>query len=279
MSDSVTSWLNAASRAPLLTAAEEIHLAILIRQGRSDDATPGQRRAGARAKQRMITANLRLVATVSRRFLPRLRRTSGLGHEDLLQEGTLGLNRAVEKFDPEAGYKFSTYAYWWVQQAIGRLIYAQGSTIYLPSSTQTLLSKAHFAPPEARCSRAAMQDYLGASEAEMQRLEAGLLATSISSLDSHRAGDDTSSTLLEHLADPASQPDLEALDREIAIAALEAAGVDDELALVTLNIEGVSARQLGELQDQSASKTLKQLEQARRRLATIAAGHRNLIAA
>lgn len=125
-----------------------------------------------------------------------------------------------------------------------------------------------------------MQDYLGASEAEMQRLEAGLLATSISSLDSHlRTGDDTSSTLLEHLADPSSQPDLEALDREIAIAALEAAGVDDELALVTLNIEGVSARQLGELQDQSASKTLKQLEQARRRLATIAAGHRNLIAA
>jgi hypothetical protein len=106
------------------------------------------------------------------------------------------------------------------------------------------------------------------------------LATSISSLDSHlRTGDDTSSTLLEHLADPSSQPDLEALDREIAIAALEAAGVDDELALVTLNIEGVSARQLGELQDQSASKTLKQLELARRRLATIAAGHRNLIAA
>jgi RNA polymerase primary sigma factor len=113
--DSLGLYLRAIRRVSLLTAAQEIDLAARIERG---DMT---------AKQRMIEANLRLVVSIARSYLGR-----GLGYLDLIQEGSLGLIRAVEKFDHRRGYKFSTYATWWIRQALIRGIADKARTIRIP---------------------------------------------------------------------------------------------------------------------------------------------------
>jgi RNA polymerase primary sigma factor len=114
--DSLTLFMNDAGRFPLLTAAEEVALAKRIERG--DRA----------AKERMINSNLRLVVSIAKRY-----QGSGMALGDLIQEGVIGLNRAVEKFDWRRGFKFSTYATWWIRQACQRAVSNQSATIRVPT--------------------------------------------------------------------------------------------------------------------------------------------------
>ncbi|HET6623613.1 MAG TPA: sigma-70 family RNA polymerase sigma factor [Gaiellaceae bacterium] len=113
--DSLQLFLNEIGRYPLLTAAEEIELAKRIERGDPE------------AKERMINSNLRLVVSIAKRY-----QGHGLSLLDLIQEGILGLIRAVEKFDWRRGYRFSTYATWWIRQAVERGMDAKARTIKLP---------------------------------------------------------------------------------------------------------------------------------------------------
>jgi RNA polymerase primary sigma factor len=142
--DLVRIYLREIGRVPLLTACDEVELAKAIEAGlfaeemmqvglRADGRGPQiadlmlVSAEGTRAKQRLIEANLRLVVSIAKRYIGR-----GLVFLDLIQEGNLGLIRAVEKFDYTKGYKFSTYATWWIRQAITRAIADQARTIRIP---------------------------------------------------------------------------------------------------------------------------------------------------
>jgi len=122
--DSLRQYLRSIGRVPLLTAELEVSLAKRIERGDID------------AKQRMVEANLRLVVSIAKGYLGR-----GLTFLDLIQEGSLGLIRAVEKFDYRRGYKFSTYATWWIRQAVTRAIADKGRTIRIPVHMVEKLNK------------------------------------------------------------------------------------------------------------------------------------------
>ena len=140
-SDPVRMYLHEIGRTALLNAEEEVMLATAIAEGtkvaqrlKNDSLTPDERdeltlirQRGLAAEQRLASANLRLVVSVAKRYVGR-----GMSFLDLIQEGNIGLLRAVDKFDPTLGYKFSTYATWWIRQAISRAIADQARTIRIP---------------------------------------------------------------------------------------------------------------------------------------------------
>ena len=115
INDSVRMYLKEIGRVPLLSADEEVNLALRIQQGDQE------------AKQELAEANLRLVVSIAKRYVGR-----GMQFLDLIQEGNMGLMKAVEKFDHTKGFKFSTYATWWIRQAITRAIADQARTIRIP---------------------------------------------------------------------------------------------------------------------------------------------------
>ena len=114
--DSLQRFLSEIGRYPLLTASEEVGLAKRVERG------------DAAAKERMINSNLRLVVSIAKKY-----RGLGVPFGDLIQDGVIGLNRAVEKFDWRKGFKFSTYATWWIRQAVQRSVAGQGRTIRVPT--------------------------------------------------------------------------------------------------------------------------------------------------
>jgi len=124
-------YLREIGRVPLLTAEEEVRLAQRMERGKAEQlkANPHRRyiEDGEEAQRRLTEANLRLVVSVAKKYIGR-----GMSLLDLIQEGNIGLIRAVEKFDYTKGYKFSTYATWWIRQAITRAIADQARTIRIP---------------------------------------------------------------------------------------------------------------------------------------------------
>jgi RNA polymerase primary sigma factor len=145
MSDPLRDYLNQIGKIPLLTAAEEIELGHAVKRmvalrSKQEHSREELRhiKAGIRAKKRMIQGNLRLVIGIASKYKHLANRVT---LHDLVQEGNIGLIRAVELFDPERGYKFSTYAYWWIRQGIMRSIQVQDRIIKLPSGASDILRK------------------------------------------------------------------------------------------------------------------------------------------
>jgi RNA polymerase sigma factor (sigma-70 family) len=145
MASSLSAFLGEIGRHQLLTPEQELTLGRKVQAmmpllerppEQLSDAERRLIRLGERAKNQMITANLRLVVNLAKRY-----QGKGLELLDLIQEGTLGLTRAVEKFDPTRGHRFSTYAYWWIRQGLNRALSTQSRTIRIPVNINEKLTK------------------------------------------------------------------------------------------------------------------------------------------
>ncbi|PTB85192.1 RNA polymerase sigma factor RpoS [Pseudidiomarina aestuarii] len=186
--DATQLYLSEIGFSPLLTAEEEVYFSRLARKG------------DAKARARMIESNLRLVVKIARRYTNR-----GLALLDLVEEGNLGLIRAVEKFDPERGFRFSTYATWWIRQTIERAIMNQTRTIRLPIHVVKELNSylrasrelAHTLDHEPTAEDiAAKMDVSVAEVSRMLRLN-----ERVSSVDTPMGGSDNDKALVDMLSD------------------------------------------------------------------------------
>lgn len=255
--DSSQRWGDAAGRYPLLTAAEEVHLGQMIRAWQDhpdgpDGAPAGVRRRGIKARDRMVLGNLRLVMKVAGR-----RQRTGAG-EDYLQAGAEGLVKAAERFDPARGYKFSTYAYWWILQSMGHLQEHAG-LVYVAACTLANIRKGVHAP-----------------DSEVAR-SAQLALQGTSSLDFVAQDEDGDCSSVGDLV-PALLPD--PLHAAAAVEALEAfreAGGEDAALLELQRVDRANVRELAELEGASYASMQKRLQTARQQLRQVA-GVRELLA-
>jgi RNA polymerase primary sigma factor len=187
-SDSLTLFLSEIGRYDLLTAAEEVELAKRIERG--DRA----------AKERMINSNLRLVVSIAKRY-----RGHGVPLVDLIQEGIIGLNRAVEKFDWRKGFKFSTYATWWIRQACQRAISNQSRTIRVPAHVHERRVKLARVGRQLEVERGrtpTAEELADAAQLELQHVEEALGAVEASVSLNQAVGSEGDGELGDLFADP-----------------------------------------------------------------------------
>lgn len=202
--DPTSIYLKEIGRIPLLTAEEEKQLARRVATG------------DERAKEHLTSANLRLVVSIAKKYANR-----GLSLLDLIQEGNLGLMRAVEKFDYRMGTRFSTYATWWIRQAVTRAIADQANTIRIPVHALELkkdvqnAKERHFQENGEVLDRYALASELGISEAKLQKMES--FAGMTSSLDRplRESEDETLEEFLPNQQSPSKEVYRELMSEEI----------------------------------------------------------------
>lgn len=227
-SDPISWYLATIGRIPLLTPAEEIELGNQVQEMMrlTEDGTLAPDhdsfsshdrrmiRVGKRAKERMMKANLRLVVSVAKKY-----QGKGLELLDLIQEGSLGLERAVEKFDPTRGYKFSTYAFWWIRQSMTRAIACQSRTIRLPVHLSERLTTIRKVSLDLAHKLGAMPSRVEIAEAmdiPLDELDALLRqALTTSSLDAPVNGEEGRSFLGDLIADTSYDEPLDKVEQSI----------------------------------------------------------------
>ena len=219
----MTWYLATIGREPLLTPSEEIELGNQVQkmmgltETKVNEFSPQELkviRVGRRAKDRMIKANLRLVVSIAKKY-----QGKGLELLDLIQEGSLGLERAVEKFDPSRGYKFSTYAFWWIRQSMTRAIACQSRTIRLPvhlSERLTTIRKVSLDLAHTLGAMPSRQEIAAAIEMPIEELDSVLRQSlTTSSLDAPIKADEGNSCLVDLIADSYTETPLELVQRSI----------------------------------------------------------------
>lgn len=219
----MTWYLATIGREPLLTPSEEIELGNQVQkmmgltETKVNEFSPQELkviRVGRRAKDRMIKANLRLVVSIAKKY-----QGKGLELLDLIQEGSLGLERAVEKFDPSRGYKFSTYAFWWIRQSMTRAIACQSRTIRLPvhlSERLTTIRKVSLDLAHKLGAMPSRQEIAAAIEMPIEELDSVLRQSlTTSSLDAPIKADEGNSCLVDLIADSYTESPLELVQRSI----------------------------------------------------------------
>jgi RNA polymerase primary sigma factor len=233
--DSTTFYLREIGRTPLLTAQDEVRLAQEIEAGtaarqrlESGDVSDAERaelqravKVGEAARQRLIEANLRLVVSVAKKYLGR-----GLSFLDLVQEGNLGLQKGVEKFDWRKGFRFSTYAYWWIRQAITRAVAEHGRTIRLPGHVFELLSKLYNTARDLQAELArppTIYEIAERMQVSVDKVHDAFRAARMPISLEKPIGEDATSTLGDLVADVAIRPPEELAEEAVLSTRLDAA--------------------------------------------------------
>jgi RNA polymerase primary sigma factor len=255
--------LRALATHSLLSAEEEVALARALAAGRNAERRlaeepnldNAERRRlereeihGDEARERLVRFNLRLALSIARRYAGR-----GLPLEDLMQEGTLGLLRAAERYDPDLGYRFSTYATWWIRQAVRRALVEQGRSVRLPEHLVGLLGRlqrAALAIEQQKGRPATAAELAEALETTVDKVEAALKASLMpASLDAPVTED--GATLAEVVADDGPTAGEVAEDRALRTAVREALNglTDRERLVVELRhgLDGKPPRTLAEV--------------------------------
>ena len=212
----LSTYLTSIGRYPILTKELQLFHARRIRawvnyEGGKEAAPKRVRRCGERSMEVMVATNLRLVVSIAKKYQNR-----GVDLMDLIQEGNLGLIRGLELFDPSRGYQLSTYAYWWVRQAISRTIHTKSKLIRIPINMQELLGKIDKHVNETLSKNGEIPSHIEIAKAlnvSKKRLDSVIdhsLMTSVFSLDNSTsgAGRDSPRALIEQIAD-ANQLDIE----------------------------------------------------------------------